>query len=218
MTRKHLVKHYTSYPNLQAEDVFKYIFQSAFGCEHLVSSYDVALAYMQREYAMLSRKEEPRIDPLDGEYSRVYLSHLNNGLTPETFATLFCLSAKVEEDGKDALMQKVQVANELVENGILPLDRDEFEQKLAAWKKLGYPAVHHSNVFRETYHPAYRVLANRYVRLLPIFMQIDEQFAQGGANIIVEIQNENEAVMLKSVLQEVYGSRASHISICSFSV
>ena len=217
MTRKHLVEHYKSYPNLQAEDVFKYIFQSALGCEHLVSSYDVALAYIKREYEMVSQTEEPHIDPLDGEYSRVYLSHLNNGLAPETFAKLFCLSAKVEVDGKNVLIQKVQVANELVKTGVLPIDRDEFEQKLATWQALEYPAVHHSNIFREKYHPAYRVLANRYVRLLPTFIRIDQQLAQGSDNIIIKTQSADEGVMLENALQEVYGSRASHVLICNCS-
>ena len=45
-----LKEHFEAYPQLQAEDIFKYLFQSAFGCEHLVSSQEAALAYIEREY------------------------------------------------------------------------------------------------------------------------------------------------------------------------
>ena len=34
-TRELLIKQYRSYPNMKEDDVFKYIFQSSFGCEHL---------------------------------------------------------------------------------------------------------------------------------------------------------------------------------------
>ena len=179
-TRQNLIQHYKNYPNLQAEDVFKYLFQSALGCEHLVSSEEAALSYIQREYATLSKTEPPKTESLDGDYSRVYLSHLNDGLTPKTLAKLFCLSAKKEERGKALLEEKIQVAQELVANGVLPLDVDDFNKKLAMWKELGYPAVHHSNAFRQEYHPAYRVIANRYVDLLPMFVQMDKQLAQDG--------------------------------------
>lgn len=170
-TRQNLIEHYKRYPRLQAEDIFKYLFQSAFGCEHLVSDENRALAYIQKEYETVSRTENSRIDPLDGEYSRVHLSCLNEGLTAETLAKLFCLSAQKEEDGMTLLQEKTEVAEALVAVGILPLDADEFAQKLATWAALGYPAVHHSDAFRAEYKPAYRVIANRYLKSLPISAQ-----------------------------------------------
>ena len=168
-TRKRLIAHFNAYPHLQAEDIFKYLFQSAFGCEHLVSNEEAALAYIKREYEAVSKTALPCIEPLDGEYSRVHLSCLNAGPSPEVLAKVFCLSAKKEEDGRAALEQKIEIAKELVANGALPLDSDEFTQKLATWKDLGYPALHHSNSFRTTYKPAYRVISNRYAALLPFF-------------------------------------------------
>ena len=177
-TQECLIEHFQTYPKLQAEDVFKFLFQSAFGCEHLLSSEAAVLSYIQREYATLSNAEPPKTEPLDGDYSRVYLSCLNDGLKPETLAKLFCLSAKKEEDGRSLLEEKIEVARELIKSGTLPLDVDDFNQKLATWKDLGYPAVHHSNAFREAYHPAYRVIANHYVELLPMLTQMDKRSVQ----------------------------------------
>ena len=42
-TRALLIGHYQAYPKLQIQDIFKFLFQSAFGCEHLVSDEEKAL-------------------------------------------------------------------------------------------------------------------------------------------------------------------------------
>ena len=38
LTRQHLISHFGAYPELQTEDIFKFLFQSTFGCEHMISS------------------------------------------------------------------------------------------------------------------------------------------------------------------------------------
>ncbi len=210
-TRQNLIQHCKTYPNLQAEDVFKYLFQSAFGCEHLVSSEDVALNYIEREYATLSQAEGLKTEPLDGDYSRVHLSCLNEGLTPKTLAKLFCLSAQKEEEGRAGLEEKIEVAKELVTSGTLPLDVDEFNQNLDTWKELGYPAVHHSETFRAAYKPAYRVIANRYVAFLPVFAQIDKLLANGRATVAIEGGSAGGKTTLASILQEVYDCNVLHM-------
>ncbi len=165
-TRELLIKHYQRYPKLQIEDIFKYLYQSAFGCEHLVSDEKSALDYIKREYETLSKTALPLVESLDGEYVRVHLSYLNHGLTAEKLAKLFCESAKKEENGKALLEEKLERARELVESRELPLDLDIFEKKLQVWKETGYPAIHHSEAFRSEYHPAYRVIAKRYAESL----------------------------------------------------
>jgi hypothetical protein len=210
-TQQKLIAHAKRYPALQAEDVFKYIFQSAFGCEHLVSNEEAALAYIKREYEAVSKTAEPYVEPLDGEYSRVYLSCLNEGLTPETLARLFCLSAKKEEGGRAALEQKIEVAKALVASGELPLEGEEFAQKLATWKGFGYPAVHHSNAFREAYKPAYRVIANQYVALLPLFAQIDKLLSHSRAIVALEGGSASGKTTLAAILAAVYGCNVFHM-------
>ena len=59
-------------------DLFKYLYQSSFGCEHMLSSEDKAIDFIcdeqkaRKSYAM----ENELIEELDGEYSRVDLSYL----------------------------------------------------------------------------------------------------------------------------------------------
>ena len=209
-TAQNLIAHAKAFPQLQAEDVFKYLFQSSFGCEHLVSNEEAALAYIEREYEGVSKVAESCVEPLDGEYSRVYLSCLNDGLTPKTLARLFCLSAKKEEGGDKALTEKIEVAKALVKKGDLPLDAKEFAEKLATWARLGYPALHHSDAFRVFYKPAYRVIANRYVQWLPLFAKIDQLLLHGRAIITLEGGSASGKSTLGNILAEVYACNLFH--------
>ena len=47
-TRKLLIMHYQAYPKLQIQDIFKFLYQSAFGCEHFVASVDVATGFISK--------------------------------------------------------------------------------------------------------------------------------------------------------------------------
>ena len=102
-TRKALMEHCQRYPDLKIRDVFKFLYQSSFGCEHMVSSLDAVTEWIRKEYRTaletLDREGTGEVvwgtvDPLDGGYSRVHLDWLDRGLSAETLGKLFYLSAK----------------------------------------------------------------------------------------------------------------------------
>lgn len=186
MIRRHLEK----YPQLELQDLFKYIFQSSFGCEHMISSLDSISAYLIEEYKKIDHSQKAEIDPLDGDYSRVYLSIISEGLSPSTLAKIFFLSSKQETDGRHALMSKLSALQEMVANAELPFTLNEFDTLSKEWHDQGYPAIHHSQTFRNKYHPAYRVIANRYVDILPHLIEIDKAVA-------------NESIALEEIMQAI---------------
>ncbi len=209
-TRTMLTQHCQAYPQLREQDIFKYLYQSAFGCEHLVSDESTVLRYLQSEYAAVQATASDRTEPLDGSYSRVHLGVCAGGLRPGTLARLFCLSARKQPNGRADLEQKLEVANEMVAQGELPLHPDTFVQKLNEWRAQGFPAVHHSAAFRETYHPAYRVIANQYAYFLSVFTEIDKRLSKGSAIIAIEGGSASGKTTLASMLQQVYGCNVFH--------
>jgi len=206
-----LMAHGRAYPKLQAEDIFKYLFQSVFGCEHLVSDESAVLGSILREYEAVAKEASPCTDRLDGKYSRVHLSWLNGSLTPETLAKLFCLSAKKEPDGKALLEEKLGVAQELAAEGLLPIGCAAFEQALDAWRAAGYPALHHSDAFRAAYRPAYRVIADRYADFLPLFAKLDGLLDEGDAVVAIEGGSASGKTTLAGILKEVYDCNVFHM-------
>ena len=205
-TRALLLQHFQAYPALQAEDIFKYLFHSTFGCDHLVTDEGMVLRYLQHEYNTVSSTAPDLVEPLDGAYCRVHLGILKNGLRLQTLARLFCLSAQKEPDGMARLEQKLAVACEMVQSGELPLDENTFVQKLEAWRSAGLPAIHHSATFRETYRPAYRVIAKKYADILSVLTEIDKLLTRGNATVVLEGGSASGKTTLADTLQRIWGS------------
>ena len=210
-TREILINHIKTYPKAQAEDIFKFIFQSSFGCEHLVADEKSVLEYIDREYVSVDKKAAPLTEQLDGDYSRVYLSHLNCGLRSETLARLFCLSAKKESFGKARLEEKLKVACELVADSTLPLDKEIFNEKLITWESKGHPALHHSDEYRKAYRPSYRVISDKYVEFLEIFAVIDRLSVKDDLIIAIEGGSASGKTTLTGILQELYDCNVFHM-------
>lgn len=212
ITRQSIIKYFEAYPKSEPTDIFKYIFQSAFGCEHLVSNGSAVEEYIRREYEAVLPTGDRHIDKLDGDYSRVHLSCLGGGLAPETLAKIFCLSAKKEPNGEEELLEKLKIAEKLIESGELPIKKDNFNKKLAEWQASGFPAVHHSDTFRAEYRPAYRVIANKYVEYLNVFSKIDRLLAEKDSVIIaIEGTSASGKSTLAEILSDVYDCNVFHM-------
>jgi uridine kinase len=195
---------------MQIQDLFKYIFQSSFGCEHMISSPEYARARIADE-AVSCVKGNTLVDALDGNYSRVHFAYLNEGLSIETYSKIFVASAKKEESGKETLMTKLQVARELAKEGAFSFGCDELEEAIDKWEAEGFPAVHHSEVFREKYAPAYRVIDNKYVEFLPVFAGIDKTLAKGRTIVAIEGSSASGKTTLSKMLEEIYDCNVLHM-------
>ncbi|MBQ2254052.1 MAG: hypothetical protein II325_02735, partial [Clostridia bacterium] len=66
-TRRRLLRHFELYPAAELTDLFKYLFQSAFGCEHFVSSPERAIDYIRKEYHAVTSFYPPEVVELDGD-------------------------------------------------------------------------------------------------------------------------------------------------------
>ncbi len=205
-----LIKHYKKYPELTIQDICKFIYQSAFGCEHMVSSFDTVMDYILKEKNS-SLKNDNLIDALDGDYSRVHLACLNKGLSEETFAKLFIASSKKEENGSIELENKINVFKDLVKKKELPFSIEETDEKLLSWKEQGYPALHHSEHFRAIYNPSYRVVSNKYVAFLPLFIKIDELLKKGETVIAIDGGSASGKTTLSQILSEIYHCTVFHM-------
>lgn len=198
-TRKKLLLHYEKYPALEVQDLFKYLFHSTFGCEHLISSLERVTEYLGREANEVTESGRDATEELDGEYVRLHLGCLGLGLRIQTLARIFYLSAKKEPEGIKRLEEKLSVAREMVREGTLPLSAAEFDSLADEWRNMGYPAIHHSNTFREQYHPHYRVIARKYAELLPGLCEIDSAVLKGKTTILISGGRE-----VYNMLREIY--------------
>ena len=210
-TRNQLTMHCQKYPHLQIQDILKFLHQSSFGCEHLVTDLNCAIDYINNELSRCDLNSNNLIDDLDGEYSRVHLSYLNRGLSIETFGKLFFHSAKTEPDGMAQLAEKIQVVTDLARKNLLPFSVAEFEEKIQEWKTNNFSAVHHSDEFRENYNPTYRVISNRYIPFLPLFAEIDQMLEKQNVIVAIEGGSASGKTTLGKMFEELYDCTIFHM-------
>ena len=120
-TRNLLINHYKKHPKMEIKDIFKFLYQSYFGCEHLVTSISDIIERINAELDDCQINEDDDIEILDGGYARVPLAYLHRGLKKETFAKLFFMSAQKEPEAKSRLENGFEEVKELIK----PTDRRE---------------------------------------------------------------------------------------------
>jgi len=212
MTRDFLKTQLEKYPKMTLQDVKKALFQSAFGCEHLVADASAAADYIMKEAEQTHGCVSEAVEPLDGDYCRVHLDILREGLSAETFAKLFMLSAEKVETGRDELEKKIAVFMDMVKNGETPFEYADAEKIMNAWRTDGFPACHHSEAFRAEYRPAYRLMKRDFAKFLPLFIGIDNE-ARKKPRVIAAIEGGSASgkTTLSELLEKVYKCNVFHM-------
>ncbi len=184
--RQLLLDHFKRYPLIQIQDCVKLLFQSRFGCGHFVGEPEMSLQRLQRELEDCPFQENaPLFETLGGGYCRLNLSALGPGqLSPDTLNRMFVFSSGQAADGKDAFEADLALLGEMIREGALPFSLTDWETYLARYRAEGYPAVSHSEVYREAYRPAYRVLCQSFCHYWPVFTAIDRLLQQKGGGIV----------------------------------
>ena len=209
-TRELLAMHCQRYPKLQIQDIFKYIYQSSFGCEHMISSLDTAAGRIEEEEKSITSMRYDYFDDLDGEYIRFHMNCPELRLASATLGKLFFTSAR-KEDGQSKLLQMLAVTRELVREGVLPFSSDELEAAIKQWEADGFAPVHHSQEFRREYNPSYRVISRRYEKFLPLFAAIDESMAKKQTVVAIDGKSASGKTTLGEILRNIYDCTIFHL-------
>jgi hypothetical protein len=156
-----LQTHFERYPTMQAQDIYKLIYQGCLGAEHAVASPNHARNRLENEVAEMGEAPpEPIIDPIsaNGKIIRINLRpYLEADGDLEVLLDAFIHTAN-DFHGEISLVEKEWDA--ATQTCFLSTSvMDAFIQKL---KERNYPAVHHSEAYKEHYRPAYRVVWQKY--------------------------------------------------------
>lgn len=210
--RDFLHAHCARYPALELQDVFKALYQSAFGCEHLIADPSAAADFIRAEAAQSEDNAAELVEPLGGGYYRVHLGVLQDGLSAETFARLFALSARHEECGREKLEAMLSTLQAITGAGELPFSARETAEAVEKWRKDGFPPLYHSEAFRKNYAPAYRALRRDFARALPLFARIDRLTAEKDRVLVtIEGGSASGKTTLGELLHSVYDCPVFHM-------
>ena len=158
-----LIAHAKRYPLMQPRDAVKLIYQNEFGGGHLIRDEQACLNYLRREYADLEKDPTaPLYEDIGNGIVRVNLA----AVKPEDLEQLgrdFIRSAAKHKGTLDSFLNKLEVLRMLTAEGVFAFDLDALNTYLSEYKAAGYPAVSHSEQYRQAYKPAYRIIRNAYL-------------------------------------------------------
>ena len=210
-TKTLILDHCKRYPKAAPEDIFKFLYQSTFGCGHMIKSPETAVEYIKKEAEEAVSSSDILTENLDGCFCRVHLSYLKEGLSVQTLGKLFYLSSMKETEDQNVLDERLKAVSELACSGVLPFSAVEFVTALEKWKSDGCPAIHHSEDFRENYKPAYRVIHKDFVPFLPLFTRVDSMLNQENVRLAIEGGSASGKSTLSELFEKLYDCTVFHM-------
>ena len=171
-TRDFIELELAAYPESRAQDVYKSFCQDNLGPEHLIQDPVSAAHYLKEELRTYqedldSVRYEAPASPYDyvgdqNHYVRVDLSVILDGrITEEAFLDAFIRSAnegkRVTDEEWVKKWKKVSTILRKDFKDIPDLDRDL--HALDSLVAEGHYIMHHSQAYRDAYHPHYRIIA-----------------------------------------------------------
>lgn len=171
-----LLENFKRYPRTQIQDMVKLIYQSEFGCGHIIDDADSSLKRLKNEYFSLTNEAsaEEAFEDIGRGLSRLNLRSVKAlGISLET-ANGFCIGTANSVHGSiPDFERKLDGLVKLCEDGTLPFETLKVKKYIKSLRDDGYPLISHSGEYREAYSPAYRVVKNEYRNFIEIFKSID---------------------------------------------
>ena len=146
-------QHLTRYPDLELQDVYKLLCQSAMGASRSTESIDVLHDKFKRELKHTSvSRSEPVIDPIspDGLISRVHLkTYVSLNYPTDDLFQAFIETIQLHQGSSAKLKKFVSCLRDLSSAEQLPFKREDTTE---------FPVFGHSDLFKTQYSPSYRIV------------------------------------------------------------
>ncbi len=151
--------HAKKYPLIQVSDAVKLIYQGEFGGGHLVSDREECLARINKELENAPPVSGEAVEDIGFDIVRVNLASAKSiGITTEKLCDTFIESSSSIRGDLSVFFKKLECLSTLTSNRVFSFTQNELDSYLEEYIKSGCPAVSHSEIYRNEYHPAYRIV------------------------------------------------------------
>jgi polyhydroxyalkanoate synthesis regulator phasin len=153
------------YPESSLQDIYKNFYQDRFGPGHAISNPESVMKYLENELSMMEDVGMSQgIELLGWEHSfvRVPLNMVKTGkINKEDLSQLFIESAfEIKPEAGQEWKKEWKQITKIIEKRKLPVKNFSEDKKYIDSLLNENPiiALHHSDAFRKSYHPHYRVV------------------------------------------------------------
>ena len=180
-----LIQQIKLHPSLQPQDIVKLCYQGAFGAGHLLEDPDQAYVWLEKEYNETKAADIALCEEISENVCRINLASWKyRGFPVEWLFRMFAASASVSEKGQGVFEDYLSIAEELAAMGLSGFNISAWQSYLADYRAAGMKAVHHSEHYRKSEKPSYRIINCRFLLLLPILEEIAARREDGRVFVI----------------------------------
>jgi len=162
-----LINEIKLHPEMEVQDLYKFIHQASFGSEHAVKDTSAVRAWMENELKTMDMDIKDELITIlspDSAIIRVNLRpYIKKSYSPEKLLEAFIKTANTYKGSKDTFMLYRKKARELAAEGMFNFSAEQMDKFFNELLAKGLPAVHHSEIYERLYKPAYRVVERKYV-------------------------------------------------------
>lgn len=209
-----LMEHIFKYPQMEVQDAVKLIYQSVFGCAHLVKDRESCKKWIEAERAEhMTDAPVPAFEHIGGGYVRFYLNSAEARCIPSDFIADMFVESSRHNDGDQEMFEKGLTAlSELADRQKTPFTAAELEQYIAGYRAGGYPMVSHTARYNEVYRPAYRVILKKYADIWSVIKGISQIIEEKDRCIAaIDGRSASGKSTLAEVLKNTFGAAVVHM-------
>lgn len=160
-------QYFEKYPLGTMQDFIKYLYQAVLGSAHFVSNPEENYQYLFKEYQTLECDENHElIEEISDDLVRVHLEAIPAKYL-KYYHHFFLLSVDVDEDKQKLIDLLMNIAE-------VPIDKNEWKAYVSKYIQEGCPVASHSDIFREHYHPHYRLMKKKYIPYIKLLKRIEQ--------------------------------------------
>ena len=168
-----LIQQINRHPSMQPRDILKLCYQGAYGAEHLLENLGHARACLEKEYAIVDAADSELFEVISPQVCRINLAAWKyRNLPIEWLFRMFAASASIHPSGSALFESYLRTAEELTAQGMIGFHFSDWQSYLSNYRASGKSSVHHSEHYRQSEHPSYRIISCRYLCLLPLLEKI----------------------------------------------
>lgn len=172
MIRELVQAQLNKYPQMQARDLIKLLYQNEFGGGHLISDPVKSLACLKAEARTLNNQAFYHEDIGNG-LVRVYLANVSD-LELLTLNQIFVYSANLMTGKIESFINKLEQLKNDCAAGLIDFDVKRLEIEIDNYEQMNYPPISHSALYRKLYAPHYRVVDQLTYSYFPIILKINQ--------------------------------------------
>ncbi|MDD3213564.1 MAG: hypothetical protein PHY64_07810 [Eubacteriales bacterium] len=186
-----ILRHLSAQSEAEPMDAIKFLYQSAFGCGHLLADESVCAGAVETEISQTQPEPDaPVYEPLGGGLCRLNLRAPQvRALPPIRIARMMQTTAKRFQDSSRRFSESIDQLRLLAArygadvtqsaaSPRLPFTAQALEAALADYTAKGSPYPRHSERYRRAYGPAYRVVLQRYASALPLITLLETRLRE----------------------------------------